>query len=140
MKERAQLMPMITVDSVDQARNFYVDKLGFTHMMGVLGKDGQFSFCTVVFNGAKVMLTRAEERTEATAPSATKRQVEIYFEVEDVNAYHDELKKKGLRIMAPLTDQWWGDRTFTVMDPYGYVIWFYQTVAEPVPPPGAKVV
>ena len=29
---------------------------------------------------------------------------------------------------------------FQVMDPYGYTIWFYQKVSEPVPPPGAKLV
>lgn len=28
----------------------------------------------------------------------------------------------------------------TVLDPFGYQIWFYQTVSEPKPPRGAKVV
>jgi len=31
-------------------------------------------------------------------------------------------------------------KTFKVMDPYGYEIWFYQTVGEPKPPAGAKIV
>lgn len=35
------VMPIITVDSVDDLRRFYVDTLGFDHMMRVLGKDGQ---------------------------------------------------------------------------------------------------
>jgi nitrate reductase NapE component len=26
------------------------------------------------------------------------------------------------------------------MDPYGYEVWFYQTVSEPKPPPGTKIV
>lgn len=39
-----------------------------------------------------------------------------------------------------LTTQWWGNRTFKVMDPYGYELWFYQTVGEPKPPQGAKIV
>jgi len=44
-KERPKaVMPMITVDSVDTLRASYVDKLGFSHMMGVVGKDGQFDF------------------------------------------------------------------------------------------------
>ena len=63
----AQVMSMISIDSVDQARAFYVDKLGFDHMMGMLGKDGQLDFCTVTLNGAKVMLTRPQERTEGTS-------------------------------------------------------------------------
>jgi len=66
--------------------------------------------------------------------------VEIYIQVTDVNAHHDRLKKNKVKITSPLTDQWWGDRTFTVMDPFGYQIWFYQTISEPQPPEGAKIV
>ena len=140
MKQNSQLMPMISVDSVDQARAFYVDQLGFGHMMGMLGKDGQLDFCTVTLGGAKVMLMRPQEPTQGTSPTSSKRPVEIYLEVSDVDAYHKELAAKGIKVTSPLTDQWWGDRTFTVMDPFGYQIWFYQTVREPIPPKGAKLV
>jgi len=134
------VMPMISVDSVDALRSFYVEKLGFSHMMGVVGRDGQFDFCTVVRDGAKVMLMRPQERLDGTAPSATRRPVEIYLEVADVDRFHDEVKKRGVRVTLTLETQWWGDRTFAVMDPYGYQIWFYQTVAEPKPPQGTKIV
>ncbi len=134
------VMPMISVDSVDALRSFYVEKLGFSHMMGVVGKDGQFDFCTVVRDGAKVMLMRPQERLDGTAPSATRRPVEIYLEVADVDRFHDEVKKRGVRVTLTLETQWWGDRTFAVMDTYGYQIWFYQTVAEPKPPQGTKIV
>ncbi len=140
MKQNAQVMPMIAVDSVDQARGFYVDKLGFDHMMGMLGRDGQLDFCTVTLNGAKLMLTRPPERIEGTSPTSVKRPVEIYLEVADVDAYHRQINKQGVEVISPLTDQWWGDRTFTVMDPFGYQIWFYQTVGEIKPPAGAKIV
>ena len=68
--------------------------------------------------------------------------MELYLEVADVEAYHDELKKRKIQPTSPLTDQWWGDRTFTIQDPYGYQIWFYQNFAEPKLPKagGAKVV
>ena len=140
MKQHSQLMPMISVDSVDEARGFYVDKLGFGHQMGVLGKDGQLDFCTVALGGAKVMLMRPAEEIEGTSATSSKRPVEIYLEVGDVNAYHEELKKRGVKITSALTDQWWGDRTFTVIDPFGYQIWFYTHVSEPMPPKGMKIV
>jgi uncharacterized glyoxalase superfamily protein PhnB len=140
MKQNAQLMPMISVDSVDQARAFYIDQLGFGHMMGMLGKDGNLDFCTVTLGGAKVMLMRSQQSTEATGTTSSKRPVEIYLEVSDVDAYHKQLTAKGIKATSPLTDQWWGDRTFTVIDPFGYQIWFYQTVGEPIPPRGAKLV
>src|SRR5882672_4190554 len=44
-----RVMPMIVVASVDAIRNFYVDTLGFSHVMGMVGKDGQLDFCTVVW-------------------------------------------------------------------------------------------
>jgi uncharacterized glyoxalase superfamily protein PhnB len=130
-------MPMIVVRSVDAIRNFYVDTLGFSHVMGMVGKDGQLDFCTVVMGEARIMFMRAPGDT----PSPTGKQpVEIYLEVEDVDALHNRLKKKGVAFNDPLTLQWWGDRTFKVLDPNGYEIWFYTHVAEPKPPQGAKLV
>ena len=140
MKQNAQLMAMIYVDSVDDARSYYVDKLGFTHMMGMLGKDGQLDFCTVSLSGARIMLMRPVEGITGTSATASKRPVELYMEVVDVEAYHEQLKKQKVKSTSPLTDQWWGDRTFTVQDPFGYQIWFFQNFAEPKLPAGAKVV
>jgi len=133
-------MPMISVDSVDVARAFDVDKLGFGQVMGMLGKDGQLDFCTMTLGGARVMLMRPPHKMEGTSASTSQRPVELYVEVDDVDEYHKRVKKNGVVIAEPLTDQWWGDRTFKVSDPYGYRIWFYRTVAEPVPPKGAKLV
>ena len=132
-----RVMPMITVKSVDDIRNFYVDRLGFSHVMGMVGKDGQLDFCTVVMGEARLMFMRAPSE-ETSLPG--KQPVEIYLEVEDVDALHNRLKKSGIAISDPLTLQWWGDRTFKVLDPNGYEIWFYTNVAEPKPPQGAKLV
>src|SRR5258708_24279466 len=140
MKHNAQLMAMIYVNSVEQARSFYVDKLGLAAMMGMLGKDGLLDFCTVSLGGARVMLMRPAQGMPRTAATVEKRPVELYLEVENVEGYHEAVKKQGIKPTAPLTDQWWGDRTFTVMDPFGYQIWFYQNFSEPKLPKGAKVV
>lgn len=140
MKSNAQLMAMIYVDSVEQAREFYVDKLGFTHMMGMLGKDGQMDFCTVSLGGARIMLMRAVEGLSGTNLTTQKRPVELYMEVADVDAYYEQVKKEKVKAATPLTDQWWGDRTFTIQDPFGYQVWFFQAVSELRIPPGAKIV
>ena len=132
-----RVMPMIVVGSVDAIRSFYVDRLGFTHVMGMVGKDGQLDFCTVVMGEARIMFMRAPGDR---SPPKGKQPVEIYLEVEDVDALHNRLKKTGVAINDPLTLQWWGDRTFKVLDPNGYEIWFYTNVAEPKPPQGAKLV
>lgn len=130
------IMPIITVESVDTARNFYVERLGFEHVMGVVGKSGEFDFVTVVKDGARIMFARAQ----GPLAGRSKQPVEIYLEVGDVEAYFRQLQKEGVKITEPLTMQWWGDSTFKVMDPCGYEIWFYQTTGEPKPPEGMKIV
>jgi uncharacterized glyoxalase superfamily protein PhnB len=85
---------MIVVESVDAIRNFYVDTLGFTHVMGMVGRDGQLDFCTVVLGQARIMFMRAPADTRAPAG---KQPVEIYLEVEEVNALHNRLKRMESR-------------------------------------------
>ena len=41
------------------------------------------------------------------------------MQVDNVDAYHDIVKKDGVGISDPLTQQWWGDKTFKVIDPNG---------------------
>lgn len=58
-----------------------------------------------------------------------------------MDAYHDLVKRRGVQITSHLTTQWWDDRTFKILDPNGYQIWFHQKgVAEVTPPQGAKLV
>jgi uncharacterized glyoxalase superfamily protein PhnB len=133
----AGIMPMISVDSVDAVRDFYVEKLGFEHKMGVVGKDGGLDFVNVTLGPNALMFMRLPE----PVGSDDKRQsVEIYLGVDDVDAYHEQVTAKGVKAADPLTDQWWGDRTFVVEDPNRYRVWFYTNVAEVVPPPGMKIV
>lgn len=137
----ASIIPSFWVDAVEPVRDFYIEKLGFEHMMGIVGKDGRLDFCIVTRDGAMVMMGRPEERIEGSAEAhPTRRPVEIYIQVKDVDRFHAEVVERGLEMAEPLTTQWWGDRTFAVMDPYGYQIWICQTVAEPIPPPGVKMI
>jgi PhnB protein len=136
-----QITPNFFVDSVETMRAFYIDRLGFAHMMGIVGKDGNFDFSIVTRDGLMIMLARPQDRIDGSAPSAgAARPVEIYFYVKNVNELHDEFRGRGVPITEPITDQWWGDRTFAVQDPYGYKLWFSQTVAEVVPPAGVKMI
>jgi uncharacterized glyoxalase superfamily protein PhnB len=136
-----QVVPNFWVDAVEPVRDFYMEKLGFEHMMGVVGKDGKLDFGIVIRDGNMVMLGRPMERIEGTAPKyPTARPVDVYVYVKDVDAYHGEVKGRSVPITEPLTTQWWGDRNFAVKDPYGYTIWFCQTVGPLAPPPGVTMV
>lgn len=137
----SMIVPSFWVDAVEPVRQFYLEKLGFEHMMGVVGKDGLLDFCIVVREGAMIMIGRPEDRIDGTADKyPTRRPVEIYVYISDVDRYHDEVKGRGISIVEPLTTQWWGDRTFAVRDPYGYQLWFCMNVGEPAPPPGVTMI
>lgn len=124
---------MIAVKSVDDTRDFYVEKLQFTHLMAVVGQDGQLDFCTVLRDGARVMFTRSETPV-APAPS-----MQLYLEVRGVQAYYEALQAGGVPV-TPIENMWWGDRVFIVTDPNGYKLWFYESVGAPEPPEGMKIV
>jgi len=79
----------IVVSSVDAIRSYYVDMLGFSHVMGMVGKDGQLDFCTVVLGEARIMFMRAPGGTPVPAG---KQPVEIYLEVEDVDALRPNIR------------------------------------------------
>ncbi len=135
------VMPIIAVPSVDEIRNFYIDTLGFDHVRGIVGKDGQFDFCTVAKDGARIMFARTPDGSPGAKSAVLKQPVGLYLEVVDVERYFEQLsEKKEVKVTDRLTTQWWGDRTFKAMDPNGYELWFYQTVGEPKPPQGVKIV
>ena len=129
------VMPLRYVASVDAMRSYYLDQLGFQHMMGVVGGDGQLDFAIVHLDGAGMMLSRPQ-----TADGLTHGPLELYLPVADVDAYAARLEQQGLALHQPLTTQWWGDRNFAVLDPAGHVIWFWQTVGAPEPPPGVTLI
>ena len=134
-------VPIIGVESVEEIRKFYIGDLGFEHVRGVIGKDGLFEICALAMDGARLMFARAQGMSQSTRTAVTKQPVTIYIEVVDVDRYFGQLsKKQGVNVTDPLATQWWGVRSFKVMDPHGYEIWFYQVVGEPKPPEGTKLV
>lgn len=128
------VMPLRYVESVDATRLFYLEALGFESLMGVVGKDGALDFAIVQREGAMLMLSRPEDAGTTRGPLA------IYVEVGDVDGYHAELIGRGIAIAEPPTTQWWGDRSFSVIDPAGDALWFWQTVGPFDPPPGVTVI
>ncbi len=61
------VVPIITVESDNQIQSFYVEPLGFDHIREVAGKDGQFDFCTVARDGARIMFARTPGNREGKA-------------------------------------------------------------------------
>ena len=52
------------------------------------------------------------------------------IEVEDVDATHAELRRRGHRIVVPLTSEPWGRRHFGILDPNGVPIDLHTTTCS----------
>ena len=137
MSQPIPVMPMISVGDVDAVRDFYTQKLGFEHQMGVVGKDGKLDFVNMVIGSASLMFSRP---MDGSTPPDGDRTVDLYVNVSNVDDHHSATKAAGVEIVDELTDQWWGDRTYVIKDPNGYRVWFFQNVGEPTPPEGMKIV
>jgi PhnB protein len=59
--------------------------------------------------------------------------VGIHIYVSDVDAIADQAVGAGAKLLRPVADQFYGDRSATLEDPYGHR-WFFATHKEDVSP------
>ena len=92
-EERLSVMPIITVDSVDEAPPLLHREAGLPARDGRRGEGrrARHRHGGAVGRAHHVRAAAAEDL--GTAPSSEKRPVEIYVQVEDVERYHDQLKR-----------------------------------------------
>jgi uncharacterized glyoxalase superfamily protein PhnB len=127
-------MPMITVDDIEAVSEYYQNVLGFNQGLAMRAPDGSLMMI-MVDNGedASLMFNAVGPQSPTALDSDG---MAIYLMTSDVDAYHDEIAGKDeVTIADSLTDQFWGDRTFMVRDPWGLHLWFSQHTGEMSAPP-----
>jgi uncharacterized glyoxalase superfamily protein PhnB len=107
-----RVIPILRIFSVDKAKEFYVDYLGFTweweHRFG-----DNFPLYAQV-SRAGLVLHLSEHHGDATPGSA------VMINMTGIDALHGELKAKDYRYLKPgLEDEPWGARTVKLTDPFG---------------------
>jgi uncharacterized glyoxalase superfamily protein PhnB len=104
---------------------FYRNKLG---MDVTLSWDEPDNRGTLLAVGGKAGNTVVEviELGDEAVPGVQPVNVALSIEVDDVDAWHNELVKRGIIITRKLEDAPWGHRSFGITDPDGFRIWYYQ--------------
>jgi len=122
--ERA--VPILPVESLALAREFYVGKLGF---------DVTFESSPDGTSGLLGVRRGAIELTLDCPMSGHGREVCVSLIVESADRYYDEWRQRtpGLR---PPRDEPWGGRTFDLLDPFGNTIFVIGPVANASAAPG----
>lgn len=124
------VMPMLVCHDAAAEIDFCKTTFEAVELVRRPGSDGSVAHAALTINGAMVMI-------EAEFPTLLSRSpqrdgsspVVIYVYVEDVDTVIERAMTAGAKILIPVKDQFWGDRTGRIMDPAGHV-WTVSTRIE----------
>jgi len=126
--------PHLVVDDAAAAIDFYVKAFDATEIGRVPGPDGRLVHAALQINGATIMLNDDfPEMTDGKSTTPTSlggTPVTIHLTVTDVDAKFQKAIDAGATVVAPLDDQFWGDRYGLVRDPFGHQWSLGQPVRE----------
>ena len=129
-----RVSPYLVVDGAQKAIEFYTTVLGFTERMRMPGPDGRIGHAELQLDGSVVMLADEFPEVGAKAPSAYGGSpVSLSVYVEDVDATFEKATEAGAAVVRPLENQFYGDRSATIDDPFGHR-WTIHTHIEDVSP------
>lgn len=94
------------------------------------GPDGTVAHALLSIGPAMVMIEREWPELASRAPTLDgSSPVVLYVYVEDVDAVIQRAVASQAKLLSPIQDQFWGDRTGWIMDPAGHV-WTVATRIE----------
>jgi PhnB protein len=86
------------------------------------GPDGTVAHALMTIGPAMIMIESEWPTLSSRAPAPDgSSPVVMYVYVEDVDQTVERALAGGARVLVPLQDQFWGDRTASVVDPSGHV-------------------
>lgn len=118
------LSPHLVVDNAAAAIDFYVKAFNAVEYGRVPGPDGKLVHAALQINGFMVMLNddfpEMTDGKSMTPIALGGTPVTIHLTVTDVDTKFQQALDAGATEVAPLEDQFWGDRYGVVRDPFGH--------------------
>jgi PhnB protein len=127
--------PYLIVKDGASALEFYKKAFGATEKMRMAcpSGSGKVMHAEIKVGDSPIMLAGEFPEMNCRSPqSFGGTPVSICLYVEDVDALFKQAVAAGATVTRPLQDQFYGDRSGTVTDPYGHV-WTISTHKEDVP-------
>jgi PhnB protein len=124
--------PYLILKDAAQAIEFYKRAFGAAELMRFPAPGGKIGHAEIKIGDSVIML--ADEHPEMDARSPTHfggSPVSIMIYVEDVDKQFKQALAAGGTELRPLTDQFYGDRSGTLKDPFGHS-WHLSTHKEDV--------
>ncbi len=128
------LSPYLTVNGAAAAIDFYRAAFGAVELFRLTGPDGRIGHAELRIGDAIVMLSDEWPDFGALSPpSIGGSPVKLHLYVDDCDAVVARAVAAGATLMRPVTDQFYGDRSGMIADPFGHS-WFVATLKEQVAP------
>jgi PhnB protein len=126
--------PYLIVKDAAGAIDFYKKAFGAEEVMRFPGPDGKVAHAEVKIGDSRVMLGGECPVMNARSPqSIGGTPVGLCLYVKDVDASSKQAIAAGAKVVQPVQDQFYGDRSGTFEDPFGHK-WTIATHKEDVPP------
>jgi PhnB protein len=125
--------PYLILDDAARALEFYKIAFGAVELMRFPGTNGKIGHAEIRIGDSPIML--ADESPEMGARSLRTiggSPVSLMVYVEDVDARVAQAVAAGAKLTRPVANQFYGDRTGGIEDPFGYH-WYLATHIEDVP-------
>ena len=124
---------MIVKDAA-RALEFYKEAFGATELMRLSGPDGKVMHAEIKVGDSPIMLADEFPDMGVRSPqSLGGSPVSILLYVEDVDTRFNQAIAAGATAQKAVQDQFYGDRSGTLVDPFGHV-WSIATHKEDVSP------
>ena len=122
--------PYLACGDAARAIEFYKKAFGAAEVMRMPGPDGKIAHAEVKIGGSRVMLTDEYREMDFLSPlTRGGTTVHMHLYVADVDKMADRAVGAGAKLLHPVQDKFYGDRTGTVRDPFGHV-WHIATHTE----------
>jgi PhnB protein len=126
--------PYLIVSGAAQAIEFYKNAFGATELFRMAAPDGSVGHAEIRIGDSIIMLADESPGMGYRSPrSLGGAAVSTMLYVENVDDRFNRAVAAGAKVHRPLTNQFYGDRSGTVEDPFGHV-WTIATHVEDVPP------
>lgn len=126
--------PYLFIRGAADAIEYYKRAFGAEEVFRMPGPDGKIMHAEIQIGDSRVMLADENAEMSVVSPSTlngTSASFMIY--VEDVDASFEQAIAAGGEVYRPVADQFYGDRSGCLTDPFGH-IWTIATNTEELTP------
>jgi PhnB protein len=126
--------PYLSIQGAASAIDFYKQAFGAKEIMRVPMPGGNIGHAEIAIGDSRIMLADEFPDMNFRGPkSIGGSPVHLHVYVEDVDAQFNQAVKAGAKVLRPVADQFYGDRSGSLEDPFGHV-WHLATHKEDVSP------